>query len=116
MLRETASSTSSAFWRFMSASSLVDQVGVLDRFALDVQGFSRLWVEDLEALPLSRLEAPLLLGDQLGRLLGVCIHSLFHDLFSHAHPERHGDGIRHRHLVQRGCCTGAWASCVASKG
>lgn len=24
------------------------------------------------------------------------------NLFSHAHPERHGDCICHRHLVQRG--------------
>ena len=85
MLRDTAGSTVSIFWRLAAPFPAGEGwwVGW-------PQGLSCLWVEDLEALPLSGLEVPLLLEDELGRLLCVLIHSLFHNLLPHAHPEISG--------------------------
>ena len=79
---------------------LVDKMGVLDRFVLKVQGLGRFRIEDLESLGSLRRQILFLLFDQGGRFLGVLIHNLFQDLFSHAHPERQWDCIRHGHLVQ----------------
>ena len=79
---------------------LVDKMGVLDRFALKVQGLGRFRIEDLESLGSLRRQVLFLLFDQGGRFLGVLIHNLFQDLFLHAHPERQWDCIRHGHLIQ----------------